>query len=242
MRGRLQRSVDGVSVLPYYTRAEIDGAKNYSDLLGKNLALAWLDPVDAIYLQIQGSGAIEFANGQKMYVGYDKQNGYPWFPIGRALKDKIPIEQMTMQRVRAHLKTLNPQQLREILDRDPSYVFFRKLSGAPVGSFGSEVVGQRTIASDNFLFPKGVLAFLDISVPVFKDAEQIEPSEWQRRPRFVLDVDTGGAIRGGGRIDLYMGEGPVMGQMAGVMKQHGKLWYLAPKPEFVEKLKIKSQR
>jgi membrane-bound lytic murein transglycosylase A len=101
------------------------------------------------------------------------------------------------------------------------------------------VTAGRTIATDKFLFPKGVLGFLDIELPVFPDSTALDPSGYEHKPRWVFDQDTGGAIRGGGRVDLYMGQGLEAERLAGVMKKGGQLWMVAPKAEFLERLRAK---
>ena len=101
---------------------------------------------------------------------------------------------------------------------------------------GTEVVDGRTVATDNGLFPKGSLAFLEFEKPIFENSKSTEPIEWKKSARFVLDQDTGGAIRGPGRLDLYAGGGSEAAQFAGVMKNPARLFYLVPKPDFLKKL------
>ncbi|RZA08366.1 MAG: transglycosylase [Proteobacteria bacterium] len=220
-------------VIPYYERAEIDGPGK--PLAGKGLEIAWLDPVDAFFLEIQGSGVVELPN-RSMRVGYAAQNGSAYLPIGKFLTNVIPLEQMSMQRIRAHLATLPAEERDAVLFKNPSYVFFKELDSQSVTYSGAEVTAGRTIATDKFLFPKGVLGFLSIEEPTFADARAMDPNGWEAKPRFVFDQDTGGAIRGGGRVDLYMGQGAEVARRAGVMKREGKLWGLAPKAEFLERL------
>ena len=136
---------------------------------------------------------------------------------------------MSMQRIRSHLKTLPFNEQQTILNKNPSYVFFRKLDGKALTYAGMEVEDGRTIATDLQLFPKGAMAFLDIEEPVFETEAAITPLSWDRKPRLVFDQDTGGAIKGSGRVDLFYGEGDWAAQKAGVMKQKGKLFYLVPR-------------
>ncbi len=224
--GTLQARVENKRILPYFDRQEID--ENYK-LANRNLELAWLDPIDAFFIQIQGTGVVEFEDGEKLRIGYDSQNGHAYFPIGKFLTDHIPLEEMSMQRIRSHLKTLPFNEQQAILNKNPSYVFFRKLDGKALTYAGMEVEDGRTIATDLQLFPKGAMAFLDIEEPVFESESAIVALNWDRRPRFVFDQDTGGAIKGSGRVDLFYGEGDVAAQKAGVMKQKGKLFYLVPR-------------
>jgi membrane-bound lytic murein transglycosylase A len=229
-RGRL---VNG-RVIPYYQRSEIQRERPLS---GRGLELAYVDPIDAFFLEIQGSGVVELPGGKRLRVGYDGQNGYPYAPIGKFLWGVIPKEQMSMQRIRRYLETLPRDRQQEIFDKNPSFVFFQELKGQSLTYSGAEVTPMRTVASDRDLFPKGTLGFLDIELPVFADADALDPSAWEAKPRWVLDQDTGGAIRGGGRIDLYMGRGEDAERVAGVMKRKGHLWVAVPKEEFVRELR-----
>lgn len=236
-RGRLIQEGNSTKVIPYYQRSEIQRER---PLKGKKLELAYVDPIDAFFVEIQGSGVVEFPDGKKMRVGYDGQNGSPYVPIGRHLWHVIPKEQMSMQRIRQHLEALSRDQQQELFDKNPSYVFFKELKGESLTYSGAEVTAHRTIASDSFLFPKGLLGFMEMEMPVFADAVSMEPASWELKPRWVIDQDTGGAIKGGGRTDIYMGQGPDAARAAGVMKRKGKLWYAAPKAEFVESLNART--
>jgi membrane-bound lytic murein transglycosylase A len=227
LRGRLEkRTAQESKVTPYYERAEIDGD---GALEGKGLEIAYTDPVDAFFLQIQGSGLVNFPDGKKIKVGYAAQNGAAYVPIGKFLKDKIPLEEMSMQRIRAELERLSRFDRLEMLFQNPSYVFFKTLPGESLTYSGAEVTAGRTIAADQSLFPKGALAFLDIEEPRFVDPQAAKEASWEKRGRFVFDQDTGGAIRGTGHVDLYFGEGDEAGRRAGVMKRSGRLYYFMPK-------------
>ncbi len=153
-------------VAPYYSRKEIDEERRLAD---QGLELAWLDPIDCFFLQIQGSGVVNLENGMRLRVGYAAQNGHPYVAIGKFMYDVIPPQKMSMQAIRRHLKTLSPDELQEMLNRNPSYVFFRTLPGDPVTYFGTEVVDGRTIATDTRFFPKGALAYLEFEKPDFPD-------------------------------------------------------------------------
>lgn len=224
--GTLTARLENKRVVPYYDRRDID---ENNKLANQNLELAWLDPIDAFFIQIQGTGVVEFEDGEKLRIGYDGQNGHPYFPIGKFLTDHIPMEEMSMQRIRSHLKTLPFKEQQAILNKNPSYVFFKKLDGKAITYAGMEVEDGRTIATDLKLFPKGALAFLDIEEPVFDSEAATVATMWERKPRLVFDQDTGGAIKGSGRVDLFYGEGDPAAQKAGVMKQKGKLFYLVPR-------------
>lgn len=220
--GRLDQN----RVYPYYDRKQIDSDRT---LEGKNLEIAWVDPVDSFFIQIQGSGLVEFENGEKMRIGYDGQNGHPYEAIGKYLTHAIPLEKMSLQRIKAHLKTLSFNDQQAVLNKNPSYVFFKPITSDALTYAGMEVSDGRTIATDIHLFPKGAMAFMDIEEPVFATPTDEEPLSWVRSPRLVFDQDTGGAIRGTGRVDLYFGQGSIAAQKAGVMKQKGRLYYLVPR-------------
>jgi membrane-bound lytic murein transglycosylase A len=141
-----------------------------------------------------------------------------------------------MQRIRAYLASVPPAERDQVFFKNPSYVFFQPLESQSLTYSGAEVTAGRTIATDKFLFPKGVLGFFAIEEPTFAGEADLNASGWEAKPRFVFDQDTGGAIRGGGRVDLYMGQGPGAARKAGVMKRDGKLWGLAPKQVFLDRL------
>lgn len=223
----------GLSLVPYYSREEIDGA---GILRGQNLELAWVDPVDAFFLQIQGSGTVKFSDGRELRVGYASQNGHPYRSIGRFLTDVIPEDKMSMQAIVQYLRSISDTEMRNVLYKNPSYIFFTKLDGRPLTSFGTEVVEGRTIATDASYYPKGALGYMEFDRPVFDNEDSLEPSEWVPVSRFVLDQDTGGAIKGPHRVDLFWGRGDEAGRHAGVMKNWGTLYYLVPNEAFLKEL------
>jgi membrane-bound lytic murein transglycosylase A len=212
---------DFIPTQKYLSRDEIDSQKK---LYGKNLELAWVRPFDAFLIQIQGSGLVVFEDQSELRVGYANQNGHKYEAIGKHLTDIIPLKEMTMQKIRAHLETLSREDEQKILNLNPSYVFFQELKGKSLTYSMVEVIEDRTIATDKIFFPKGALAFLDIEAP-------LDLENFTHEPRFVFDQDTGGAIKGGGRVDLYFGSSEMAAMKAGVMKREGKLFYLVPKLE-----------
>ncbi|MEZ4873580.1 MAG: MltA domain-containing protein [Bdellovibrionales bacterium] len=227
VRGRLvERSGALPKVVPYYDREQIDD----KNLLNSDVAevLAYVDPIDAFFLQIQGSGVVVLPNGKRIRVGYDSQNGHPYVAIGKYLFDVIPRENMSLQAIEEHLRSLPPEQAQAILNKNPSYVFFRKLDSRGITYFGTEVQSGRTIATDYRYFPKGALCLLNFDIPIFESPKDDVPRDWLPVSRLVFDQDTGGAIRGPGRVDLFWGEGEEAKQAAGVMKQPGRLVYLLP--------------
>ena len=230
--GRLVKKENGFSeVVPFEDRKSIEKS------LLKAPVLAWVDPIDSFFLQIQGSGTVRFEDDTEKPVGYRAQNGHPYVPVGKYLLDVIPLEEMSLQAIKKYLRTLPDKGAQEILNKNPSYVFFEERTQGAMGSFGVEVAPGRTIATDSRFFPKGALAFLDFEKPIFKTPESVQPQTWERGSRFVFDQDTGGAIRGPHRLDLFWGKGPVAGRAAGVIRNWGRLYYLVPKPEFLERLK-----
>ena len=238
LRGRLVEKKDGFfEVVPFYDRKNIDVEKSLLKAPVTAPILAWVDPIDAFFLQVQGSGIVRFKGGGEKRVGYVAQNGYPYVAIGKYLLDVIPQEEMSLQAIKKYLRTRPEEEVQEILNQNQSYVFFKERKKGAVGSFGVQVVPGRTIATDDNFFPKGALAFLDFEKPVFENPESLQPLSWKRATRFVFDQDTGGAIRGPYRLDLFWGRGSVAEQSAGVMRNWGRLYYLVPKPEFLERLK-----
>ena len=221
-------------IVPYYDREDIDSHKSIED---KKLILVYVDPIKAFFLQIQGSGTIKLPDDVELRVGYANQNGHAYVAIGTLLMDKIPKEKMSMQAIEAYLRTLPKKEMQKVLNQNPSYVFFQILSGKPLTYLGTETVDGRTVATDNNFFPKGTLAFLEFEKPIFETIESTEPKAWVKSARFVLDQDTGGAIRGPGRLDLYSGSGSIAEQFSGVMKNPGRLHYLVPKSEFLKSLR-----
>jgi len=220
--------VEGKNVLPYFERAQIEDRKV---LAGKDLEIAWLkDPVDVAFLQIQGSGRLQLKQGGSMGVGYAAKNGRPFRSIGRYLLDKglLSREELSMQRIRRFLAE-HPEMLDEVLNHNPSYVFFRVLGDGPVvGNISVPLTPGRSLALDYRLFPKGALAFIALEKPVINDTGEI--TGWKNFSRFVLNQDTGGAIRGAGRADLFWGSGPYAEVAAGHTKHDGDLYILIKKP------------
>ena len=219
--------IEGKDVVPYYSRKQIEMEKV---LEGKSLEIAWLkDPIDVTFLHIQGSGRLILPNGENLSVGYQASNGRPYQSIGRYLLDKglMNREQMSMQGIRSYLSE-NPEIMNEVLNYNPSYVFFRVLENGPLGNINIPITPERSLALDAKLFPKGALAFISCQRPIVNDQGEI--TEWEKFSRFVLNQDTGGAIRGAGRADLFWGSGPYAEIAAGNLKHDGELYILIKKP------------
>jgi membrane-bound lytic murein transglycosylase A len=215
--------VEAERFAPYYTRREIDHA---GLLRGRGFEIAWVkDQVELFFLHIQGSGILRLPDGRRLHIGYAGQNGRPYRSIGRLLIDqgKISQTEMSMQRLRRHL-TENPEERDEIMAHNESYVFFRVTEAGPFGSLEVPVTAGRSIATDSRLFPKGAPALIYSESPVLHGAGRL--IGWRPFVRFVLNQDTGGAIRGFQRADLYMGSGDDAGAHAGYMNSAGKIYFL----------------
>lgn len=237
LRGRLAASPGSrAQIVPFYSRAEIELDQR---LAGRGLEICWVDPVDAFFTQIQGSATVVFANGKEERVGYAAQNGHAYEALGKFLRNVIPIEEMTMQRIESHLRGL-PHQEREVLKSlNPSYVFFQSLNANALTYLGVPAVARRTIATDAKFFPKGALALLRFPEPKLDEAGVVVGEE--ERALLVLDQDVGGAIRGPDRVDYFWGRGEEAKRYAGLIKTKGNLTYLAPKRAWLEQLKLKGK-
>ena len=217
---RLRGKLVGNKLVPYLSRADIDSQG--APLAGNEIV--WVeDPVEAFFLEIQGSGIIHFDNGDIMQIGYADQNGYPFKAIGSALiqKKEITMAEASMEGIKSWAKK-NISKLREFLNMNASYVFFRKLPNdlpGPIGALGVSIEAERSVAIDPKFIPLGAPIFLSTTQPNTSD-----PLE-----RLMVAQDTGGAIRGGVRADFYWGSGDEAGRKAGAMKQQGKIWALLPK-------------
>lgn len=223
---RLVGRIEKGEVVPYYSREEIDGE---GALRGRGLEIAWFsDPVDIFFLHIQGSGKICPVGGRCFQVSYALSNGRPYQSIGKYLMDrgKILPGNLSAQAIRRYLRE-NPEEQREILSYNESYVFFRTVKEGPVGSLDVPVTAGRSIATDQTIFPKGALAFIRTRRPVVDPEGRI--LSWVSFSRFVLNQDTGGAIAGPGRVDLFCGTGDEAGAVAGYMKEEGDLYFLVKK-------------
>ena len=219
---------------PYHLRKDID--ENLV-LQKKFLEICWVRPLDAFIMQIQGSGVVEYKDGTRIFLNYAGQNGHSYTAIGRYLQDIIPLEEMNLHRIEEHLKSLSLDEMRNILNQNESYVFFSVSEKRAVTYLGVQASAKHTIATDARFFPKGALAMLTFPEPIFESEESFESTQWQMRTHFVMDQDVGGAIRGPGRVDLFMGSGDSSKRIAGLMKDYGRLYYIAPKEDLLARLK-----
>jgi membrane-bound lytic murein transglycosylase A len=207
----------------YYTRREIDGE---GKLRGRGLELFWLrNPVDGFFLHVQGSGQIRLPDGQIRRVHYAASNGHPSSSIGRVLLEegRLPREAMSLQGLRRYFRD-HPEEATRLLYRNPRYVFFQPVAQGPQGNLGLILVPGRSIATDQHLFPPGGLAFVHMQQPVLN--AQGEITAWRPTSRFVFNHDTGNAITGPGRVDLFWGSGPQAEMAAGHMQHTGQVFFL----------------
>jgi membrane-bound lytic murein transglycosylase A len=219
------RVVQG-KVVPYFTRREIDGA---GTLQGHGLELAWLrDPVDGFFLHVQGSGQIRLPDGQLMRVNYAASNGHPYRSIGRILLDEghLTSAEVSLHSIRRYLRA-HPDDRMRVLQANPRYIFFRQVDQGPKGSLELILVPGRSIATDARLFPPGGLAFIQTQKPILNAHGDI--TGWQPFSRFVFNHDTGSAIIGPGRVDLFWGSDANAEIAAGHMQHTGKLFFLLPR-------------
>jgi membrane-bound lytic murein transglycosylase A len=221
----------GHQLVPYHDREAIVEKRV---LAGKADVLAWVsDRVDLFFLHIQGSGKIRLGSGNIINVHYQASNGRPYRSIGKLLieEGKIPRAEMSMQRIRSYLKR-HPDDVSRVLNSNTSYVFFKIEPDGPLGNLGVVLTPGRSIATDQRLLPAGAIGFLVTEQPVVDGDGAI--AGWTRLSRFVLNQDTGGAIRGPGRADLFWGHGPYAEIAAGHLRHPGTLYFLVlkqPTPE-----------
>jgi membrane-bound lytic murein transglycosylase A len=216
---RIAGRVVGGALKPYPDRHAIEQGA----LANRNLELFWVeDAIDAFFLQIQGSGRIALPDGSTVRIGYAAQNGHPYVAIGRPLLERGALERgnVSLRTIRAWLMA-HPDEAAGVMDLNPSYVFFREIPGeGPVGAQGVALTAMRSLAVDPKFMPLGVPLWLDIDAPQ-------EPGG--RLRRLVIAQDTGGAIRGPVRGDLFCGTGVAAGERAGAMQQRGGYVLLLPK-------------
>jgi membrane-bound lytic murein transglycosylase A len=219
--------IEGNKVVPYYSRRLIE---EESVLAGKGLEMAWLkDPLDVAFLHIQGSGRLRLRDGNELLVHYRASNGRRYRSIGRYMIEKgfVKREEISMQAIRKYL-TENPDVLDDVLNYNLSYVFFQQVENGPLGSIGVLLTPGRSIALDSRVFPRGALGFIVCEKPSLN--EQREIVGWTKFSRFVVNQDTGGAIKGAGRADIFWGSGPYAELTAGHLRHEGDLYILIKKP------------
>ena len=213
-------------VVPYHTREHINRLEDFT--AGADPILWLADRVDRFFLEVQGSGRVVLENGEEVRIHYASKNGHSYRSIGKYLieNNEIKRKDMSMQAIRKWLDQ-NPDRMDEVLHHNPSFVFFRKGKGGPYGCLGVPVTPMRSIATDMSIYPKGALCFIQTRIP------EKNPSGSKAKltdySGFVLNQDTGGAINGHFRADLFFGSGPKAEYGAGHMKFEGDLYFLVGK-------------
>lgn len=224
---RIVGRIASKTLVPYYDRKAID----FDGVLdGKAVPIAYVgDAVDLFFLHVQGSGKIGLENGGTINVHYDASNGLPYKSIGKALIEsgKISREKMSMQAIREYLAA-HPEEAADILGSNPSYVFFKTEEAGPFGCLGEELTTGRSLAVDKTIFPMAALSFIQTKKPVIDGDGNIR--YWNDCTRFVLNQDTGGAIKGAGRADIFWGNGLYAEIAAGHLKHEGDLYFLVLSP------------
>lgn len=223
LRGRIS---DNKKIVPFYSRDEIDYRQK---LTGKKLEIAWVDDaIDVFFLQIQGSGVVELDTGEHLRVNYADSNGHPYRAIGRLLVERgvLTMDNVSMQSIREYLKE-HPEERKSIFNYNPSYVFFRVVDRGPLGFIRVPITPYRSIALDHRLFPKGALCYIETELPTFDEGGKLK--KWQKHRGFVLNQDTGGAIRSPARVDLFTGMGEKSELVAGHLKREGTFYFLINK-------------
>ncbi|PSB21290.1 murein transglycosylase [Phormidesmis priestleyi ULC007] len=213
---------------PHPTRLELEGKDGLQTPKGllRGLELVWLhDRLEAFLVQVQGSARLQLTDGTTMTIGVAAHTNQPYTGIGRELvKDgKLRLEDLNLPNVVQYFQQ-HPDELDLYLPRNRRFVFFQNTQGAPAtGSLGVPVTAERSIATDKSLMPPGAIALIQTQLPILNVNRQLE----QRLvSRFVLDQDTGGAILGAGRVDVFMGTGKEAGDRAGLVNSTGQLYYL----------------
>jgi membrane-bound lytic murein transglycosylase A len=223
--GRAFRRTAGGELVPYHDRGEIeDGA-----LDGQHLEICWLrSATDALFIQIQGSARVRLEDGTLLRLNYDAHNGYPYMPVGRVLIDRniIPREEMSMHRIREWMQA-NPDDAKDVRRQNRSVVFFRIVGlnddREPLGAQGIRLSAGRSIAVDKALHVYGTPFFIEADLPL-ASANASTPFR-----RTMIAQDTGSAIVGPARADLYFGAGDEAGQIAGRVRQPGQFALLLPR-------------
>lgn len=220
---RIAGRVEGGRLVPFAERSAIDAGA----LAGRGLEVVWVDdPVDAFFLHIQGSGVVRLAGGGELRLGYAAQNGHPYRAVGRELVEwgEMELEEVSMQSIRGWMER-HPQRASELMATNRSYVFFRVLdTEGPVGSLGVVLTPGRSLAVDPLFLPLGAPLWLAASAPAPDPAAPDRPLR-----RLVVAQDTGGAIRGPVRGDVFWGPGDEAAEIAGRMRHPGRLWLLLPR-------------
>ena len=210
---------------PFASRAEIEAGA----LADRGLEIMWVDdPIDAFFLHVQGSGQVVLEDGEVTRVGYAGQNGHPYFAIGRELINRGVLErrQVSLQTIRAWLEA-NPEQAASIMNKNRSFIFFRRLTGdGPVGAFQEPLTPRASLAVDRRYIPLGAPLWLETALPSVDTDPDKDTIPWRQ---LVVAQDTGGAIRGIVRGDVFFGAGGEAEALAGRLKSEGRYFVLLPR-------------
>ncbi len=218
---RLRGKLDGNKVVPYFDRAQL----NADPELLEGSEILWVNsPLDVFFLHVQGSGLVQLTDGSLAAVGYAEQNGHPYQSIGRVLVElgELEKEAVTLFTIKDWFES-NPERVSEILAQNPSYIFFELRDAEAEGTVGSlnvTLTPRRSIAVDRNVIPLGAPVWLQTTLP---DAQQSPLNQ------LMLAQDTGGAIKGHVRADVFWGRGDEAEKLAGLMKQQGRLFVLLPR-------------
>ena len=224
-KGAVYRKIGRRKLVPYYDRGEIEDGK----IAGRGLEIAWLkDPTDLLFAQIQGSARVHLPDGSTIRLNYDSYNGFPYTAVGRILIERgiIAREEMSMQKIREWMEA-HPDGAKELRRQNRSYVFFREVQlgdkEEAIGAQGIPLTPGRSIAVDKALHVYGTPFFIAGELPI--------ESERSKTPfqRLMIAQDTGSAIVGPARADLYFGAGPEAGKVAGRLKSNMRFVMLVPK-------------
>lgn len=216
------------NVSPYFTRHQIDTDKV---LQNQELEIAWLkDPIDIYLLHIEGSGRLRLPDGETISVSYQASNGRPYRSFGRYLLENglLAPEELSVKNIRRYLSE-HPKILRTVLNHNESYIFFQIVEQGPLGNINVPLTIGRSLALDAKLFPKGALAFISCSKPSVNSRGKV--TGWTAFSRFVLNQDSGSAIKGAGRADLFFGRGSYAETAAWNLKHYGEMYVLMKAPE-----------
>lgn len=220
---RLVGRLDGTKIVPFYSREQI----NKGAIKDTAKVLLWINnPIDRLFLEIQGSGIVEFEDGKRIYIGYDGQNGLPYTAIAGLLIKKgiMTKHNASMQRIKRYFEA-HPKQIDKVINQNKSFIFFRKLSlDGALGSQGVALTPGYSLAIDKQWIPMGAPLWLSTTRPDSKNPDTNKPMQ-----RLMIAQDTGGAIRGKVRGDVFWGGGEKATLIAGHMKNEGHYWLLLPR-------------
>lgn len=228
---RITGRVQGKTFVPYPERGEIEAGA----IEGKAPVLAWVaDRVGLFFLHVQGSGQIALPDGQRLHVHFAGQNGRSYRSVGQLLiqEGKVPVEQMSMQAIQKYLAE-HPAETDRVLRYNASYIFFTTETDGPLGALNVKLTPGRSLAVDKSVLPLPALAFIRAQKP--RNPSDTDGANWTPFSRFVLTQDTGGAIKGTGRADLFWGGGPAAEVGAGHMKHRGDLYVIVLEDDAPEK-------